>query len=210
MHKNIIKVLFVAVSLMGGHSAWGGVINKCKNQEGAVVYQNTPCQENHDTVSSWTPKAEKNPVLGSADMAADKGKEPIELNLKQNPYGHFSTEGSINNKPINFIVDTGASFVALPEAVAHDALIYCDNKVKMDTANGMTDACTSKISSLTFGPFQIKEVLAVIQPNLRQPLLGMNVLQLFKIEQKSGEMKISIVGDSKSKENPKGNAASNK
>jgi aspartyl protease family protein len=63
----------------------------------------------------------------------------------------------------------------------------------MNTANGKTDACTAKIKKLQFGPFVIQEVDAVIVPNLGQPLLGMNVLGLFKLDQDKGEMKISVL-----------------
>ena len=37
----------------------------------------------------------------------------------------------------------------------------------------------------------IKDVMAVIAPNLSQPLLGMNVLQQLKIAQEKGEMRLS-------------------
>jgi len=47
------------------------------------------------------------------------------------------------------------------------------------------------VPKLKFGPFVLADVPAVISKNLDQPLLGMNVLQKFKIEQRNGEMKIS-------------------
>ena len=62
----------------------------------------------------------------------------------------------------------------------------------MNTANGVADACTAKIKKLQFGPFFVQDVAAVIVPNLSQPLLGMNVLQLFKVAQENGEMNISV------------------
>jgi predicted aspartyl protease len=73
----------------------------------------------------------------------------------------------------------------------------------MNTANGIADACTAKIKKLQFGPFIVQDVAAVIVPNLGQPLLGMNVLGLFKLDQNKGEMKISVLG----KEDPAKNAS---
>jgi hypothetical protein len=61
----------------------------------------------------------------------------------------------------------------------------------MNTANGKADACKAKIKKLVFGFFQIEDVDAVIVPNLGQPLMGMNVLQMFNISQDKGEMQIS-------------------
>lgn len=62
----------------------------------------------------------------------------------------------------------------------------------MQTAGGSTSGCTAVIATLKFGPFMMKDVPAVIVPDLDQPLLGMNVLSQFKIEQSKGEMRISI------------------
>ncbi len=89
------------------------------------------------------------------------------------------------------MIDTGASFVALPSSVAHEAQIYCKDKFDMQSANGSTNVCSTTIQKLNFGPFFAKDVMAVIAPNLRQPLLGMNVLQQLKIAQEKGEMRLS-------------------
>ena len=61
----------------------------------------------------------------------------------------------------------------------------------MQTANGSIKGCSTTIKKLNFGPFVIKDVMAVIAPNLSQPLLGMNVLQQLKIAQEKGEMRLS-------------------
>lgn len=180
------------------------MIYKCKNQEGAYIYQKSACGGSADTISSWTPKEVVKPVVDESakdEDSAEKKEKPVVLKLKQNSSGHYATDGSINDKPLNFVVDTGASLVSLPEQVAHSALIYCDDKIQVNTANGMADSCTAKIKTLKFGPFIIQDVIAVIQPNLGQPLLGMNILQMFKIEQNSGEMQISVLEKSKPEAN---------
>ncbi len=51
--------------------------------------------------------------------------------------------------------------------------------------------CVSIIDKMTFGSFQIERVAAMIAPNLKQPLLGMNVLKMFRVEHDEGVMKIS-------------------
>ncbi len=175
------------------------MIYKCKNQQGAMVYQKSSCNNTADTITSWTPKAAAKPLLSESEKGQDKDKKQpgATLKLKQNVGGHYVTDASVDGKPLNFVVDTGASFVSLPESIAHGAQIYCDNKIGMDTANGVTDACTAKIKKLQFGPFLVQDVSAVIVPNLSQPLLGMNVLQLFKIGQENGEMQISVLDKTK-------------
>jgi len=44
---------------------------------------------------------------------------------------------------------------------------------------------------MTFGIFTIQKVKAMIMPNLYQPLLGMNVLNMFHVEHAKGIMKIT-------------------
>lgn len=200
MKRHITQIVFL--SFLFAPSAWSeGMVYKCINEEGAYIYQNSACGGNANTVGSWALK--KSPT-GSPVNEKEKDVNkvlPVVLSLKQNPSGHYFTEGSINDKSLKFVIDTGASYVSLPESLAHDALIYCDDKVRINTANGIVDSCIAKIKTLKFGPFTIQDVIAVIQPNLGQPLLGMNVLQLFRIEQNSGEMQISNLEKAKTETN---------
>jgi len=196
MLKNIFKPLMIMAIYVLSQSAWAaGMVYKCKNPQGALVYQKSPCKNDEDTVDSWKPKEAAKPLISESESEKTKAEKndptPI-LKLKQNIGGHYATDGNIDGKALSFVVDTGASYVSLPEKVAHEALIYCDNKINMDTANGVADACTAKIKKLQFGPFYVENVAAVIVPNLSEPLLGMNVLQLFKVAQEKGEMHISM------------------
>jgi clan AA aspartic protease (TIGR02281 family) len=193
MFKQTVRLLVVVIFALASGTSWSeGMIYKCKNQQGNLIYQKTSCLTKDDTVTSWTPVVPKKPepVDAEQDKNADKKDTPV-LKLKQNSSGHYAIDASINEKPLNFVVDTGASVVSLPESVAHSALIYCDDKVDMATANGLSSACSTKIKKLKFGPFVVSNVEAVIMPNLSQPLLGMNVLQFFKVAQEKGEMHIS-------------------
>lgn len=202
MQNNLVRWLVVPFFFLSGVSpVVAGTIYKCKNQQGILVYQNSECKQDAETVKSWEHKDKPAPVpVADDDKAKENKKDTQVLKLKQNANGHFTTDGSVDGKSLNFVVDTGASYVSLPESAAHEANIYCDTNVKMATANGNTDGCTVKIKELKFGPYVIKEVAAVVVPNLGQPLMGMNVLQLFKIEQGKGEMHISILESTKTEE----------
>jgi clan AA aspartic protease (TIGR02281 family) len=202
MQRTIVQVLFMVGLVAGIGSAWGaGTIFKCKNQQGAMIYQKTACNEAAETVTSWTPAETSKSIITEAKPGDDKANKPESpvLKLKQGAGGHYATDGTINGKALNFVVDTGATVVSLPEEMAHNALIYCDSKIDMRTANGKADACAAKIKKLQFGPFVIEDVAAAIVPNLDQPLLGMNVLQMFKIGQENSEMQISVLDKEKVK-----------
>jgi clan AA aspartic protease (TIGR02281 family) len=187
MRKNIMELMTVTVLTILSQSVWSDTIYKCKNQQGNLLYQKSPCKENVQTISSWTAE----PAKIQAPAHEPEKNDSSELIIKQAPNGYYMVDGSINSKTLIFVIDTGASFVSLPGSVAHEAQIYCKDKVDMQTANGSIEGCKTTIQKLNFGPFFINDVIAVIAPNLTQPLLGMNVLQQLKIEQEQGEMRLS-------------------
>jgi aspartyl protease family protein len=183
-----INLLLLSIGLAAsGTNAWSNdTIYKCKNQQGNIIYQKSACTENAEAVSSWTSVIKEKP----AEKEPEK-KVHRELVIKPGANGHYFLDGSVNDKPLTFVIDTGASVVSLPGSLASNAGIDCKDQVVMETANGQTGACTAVISELKFGHFVMKNAPATIVPNLSQPLLGMNVLQQFNIKQENDEMHIS-------------------
>lgn len=117
--------------------------------------------------------------------------ERKQITLKQ-VQGHYFMVGEINGLKSTFLVDTGASLIALPQLLADKAHIICSEKlVTVSTANGKIQACAANVSKLMLTPFEFKNVEVLIHPNLAMPLLGMTVLQKFNIEQRNGEMRLS-------------------
>ena len=57
MRKNIMQLLSVTALTTLSLSVWGDTIYKCKNQQGDLLYQKSPCKENVQTISSWTASA---------------------------------------------------------------------------------------------------------------------------------------------------------
>ncbi len=183
--KARIKIAFIFVLL--SPAVWAdGTVYKCKNDQGDLIYQETPCRKDVRAISSWQVTTEP----AGQDNEPDKSLGGV-LVIKQSGNGHYFLDGTVNGKALTFVVDTGASSVALPREVAMSAQIYCKEKILMQTANGTASACTTIIPQLKFGPFMIRNAPATISPNLSQPLLGMSVLRQFRIEQDNGEMRIS-------------------
>lgn len=178
--RNTLAILFAA-SILPGPSAWAGVVYKCKSPDGGMLYQESPCAKEVQSVSSWTSKSDSKMEDSSGDT----------LVIGEGRHGAYFVDGTVNNQYLNFVVDTGATLVTLPQAVANSAGIRCQKMVKMETGNGTTKACTAIIQELRFGTFTVRNVDAMIAPNLSQPLLGMNVLKQFRVEQEDGEMRLS-------------------
>jgi aspartyl protease family protein len=95
--------------------------------------------------------------------------------------GHFAVLGAINERPILFLIDTGASFVTLTRDDARqigidvDALDY---RLPIRTANGTMIAAAVTIDHLTVGPIERRNLKALVAPEgvLDQSLLGMTFL----------------------------------
>lgn len=180
---SVATLIALSVSFSGADT-----VHKCKNAQGKMIYQKTPCTENVQEVSSWTPK---NTVKPPESEPKKKTNEVIVI--KQASNGHYFLEAEVNSHAITFVVDTGATTVVLPRSVANAASLFCDEDMVASTANGLAKGCTTIITELKLGRgnLVLKNVHAAIAPKLDMPLLGMNVLQGFDIQQKDGQMEIS-------------------
>jgi len=176
----IMFALLFAVVIQPNSSAWAGTIFKCKNSEGRTLYQETPCAKEAESVLSWASKPSSGIDGEGGTLVIGRGRG-----------GHYFVDGAINDHYLNFIIDTGATVVSLPQKVANEAGVKCQGKAESHTANGKTTVCTAIIRELKLGGFTIRNVEAVFSPTLDQPLLGMNVLQRFRVEQDGGEMRLS-------------------
>lgn len=98
--------------------------------------------------------------------------------------GHFMTQGAINGRPVQFMLDTGATNVALSQADAQRiGLDYTKGQpVLMNTANGVTPGHRVKLGSVRVGDVEVYDVDAIVSP---QPmpfvLLGNSFISRFSM-----------------------------
>lgn len=181
-------ILQISAAILFSTSAFAGTIYKCKNAEGIMLYQEKPCEKETRSVSSWvsSPTSTVEVDAGTNDPANEKP-----LVISQGNGGHYFIDGAVNDSYLNFVIDTGATVVSLPLSFAASSGVKCQKRVVMRTGNGETEGCTATIQKLKFGHFTLRYVDAVVMPNLSQPLLGMNVLKQFRVEQDNGQMRLS-------------------
>jgi len=115
-------------------------------------------------------------IVTAPKQAAPAASEAI----SKSPDGHFWAVGRVNGGAVRFLVDTGATAVALTPADAArlglkpEDLHYSTNVV---TAGGSTRAAPVKIASMTVGGVTVANVDAlVIEEGLDSSLLGMSYL----------------------------------
>lgn len=99
--------------------------------------------------------------------------------LAAGPGGHFVAEGQVNGGAVRFLVDTGASAVALPAADARRLGIDYRKGQRgiTQTASGPAPVYLVKLDSVRVGAIELHEVDGiVIEQGLPIALLGMTFL----------------------------------
>jgi aspartyl protease family protein len=115
-----------------------------------------------------------------------------ELVLKRNRAGHYIAPGTINGQPVTFMLDTGATQVAIPAKLGMDLALPAGPVMRVSTANGYAEVRTTVINELGLGPFVVQQVQASLNPGMNHDdtiLLGMNVLKWLEFTQ-SGDVLI--------------------
>lgn len=109
-----------------------------------------------------------------------------ELVLKRSRDGHYLFPGTINGQPVTFLLDTGATLVSVPAHLANDLQLSPGAYQQSITANGTVTTRATRIESLAFGPFNVRDVSASLNPGMRtdQVLLGMSVLKQLEFTQR--------------------------
>ncbi len=109
-------------------------------------------------------------------------------------HGHFQTEGRIEGQRIKFMVDTGASVVAMNETSAARIGVRPargEFNVKVTTANGVIKAARTRLAMVQIGDLAVRDVDAMVLPDaaLSQNLLGLSFLgRLKRFEYAGGRM----------------------
>lgn len=117
---------------------------------------------------------------------------PAEINLPAGADGHFYGTVSINNHPMPFMIDSGATFTTIPMQLASEAGLVLGAQVETHTANGRSFAKSTRISSLKLGNVEIRNLEAHANPHLQQVLIGLNTLKYFTLQQTADRMTLSV------------------
>jgi aspartyl protease family protein len=109
-----------------------------------------------------------------------------EVVLQRNKFGHYVTSGQINGRPVTFILDTGATGVAIPEPIADRLGLKRGQAFRTETANGATTSYAVSLDQVSVGGIELRDVRAAITPGLRtdEVLLGMSFLKHIEFTQR--------------------------
>ena len=105
--------------------------------------------------------------------------------------GHFYAVGTVNGRPVRFLVDTGASMVTVSEAFATSAGLMGGEPTVFNTANGPLNGRTLRDIPVTVGPVSVSAVrvgVGLVGFQAGDGLLGQSFLSKFRIELSKDEL----------------------
>jgi len=110
--------------------------------------------------------------------------------LIRNRNGHYKFDGEINRHKVTFLVDTGATIMAIPGELQQKLGLKSGPATSVSTANGITTAYLTRLDQLSIGDIELFDVNASIIPGMGvdEILLGMNVLKHFELVQRGNEL----------------------
>ncbi|WP_296502999.1 TIGR02281 family clan AA aspartic protease [Rhodoferax sp.] len=130
-------------------------------------------------------------VGGASGSVANRGPSGTKIVLNASSGGHFFTQGQINGRAVQLVVDTGATMVSLSVGDAERVgLNYkAGQAVQMSTANGVIPGWRLKLASVRVGDVVVYDVDAIVSSGaMPYVLLGNSFLTHFQMTRTNDQM----------------------
>jgi clan AA aspartic protease (TIGR02281 family) len=143
------------------------------------------------------PETSTQPV---APIHKSRHQNNYDIIIGMSPRGSFLIDGFINKTSVLFIVDTGASVVAIPSAIAKASGLIPGQASQAITPSDVYTVYRTIVPALSFGNITLQNVPAIINPLAPddQVLLGMSALQYLTVHHENRQMVLSPQGVSTS------------
>ena len=116
--------------------------------------------------------------------------EVIEIRRAED--GHYHWPGTLNGLAVDFLVDTGATGVAIPAELAKELGLEGEGTVHSSTAGGRVSGAVVRADLALDGGVRIERLRMVALPDLDGPLLGMDVLGQLHWQQQDGALRVDL------------------
>ncbi|KAB2318283.1 TIGR02281 family clan AA aspartic protease [Betaproteobacteria bacterium SCN1] len=116
------------------------------------------------------------------------------VSLTADGRGHFTAAGSVNGYPVTFLVDTGATSVAINAAEARRLGVdyKAGQAVGVQTAAGLVKAWRVTLNTVKVGGISVNQVEGlVVETGLSIPLLGMSFLNRMEMKRDGQTMTLT-------------------
>lgn len=127
-------------------------------------------------------------------VASEQVGGAVQVTLLSDRQGHFVATGSINGRDVTFLVDTGATLVSVPEALADAMGLVREAPIGLQTAAGPVQGYLTRLDEVRLGNIVKRDVRAAINPGRHDTvLLGMSFLRELELIQRQGELTLRTV-----------------
>jgi aspartyl protease family protein len=122
----------------------------------------------------------------NSQVSTDTLGGEIQVHLRQNAMGHYVATGTLNGEPAVFLLDTGATNVAVPVRLAKALKLRRGAAMRSQTANGSVTTYQTRIDEVSLGGIVMHNVRASINPGMdgNEVLLGMSFLRHLELRQR--------------------------
>jgi len=139
----------------------------------------------------WLTPRQATPVVIATATPEAASARTIAIARGEN--GHFSIDARVDGRRIGFLVDTGATTIALREDDAARLGIHPaprDYTARISTANGSVMAAPVELNRVEIGDITVRNVTAIVLPDaaLSQNLLGMSFLSRVRWQYQGGKL----------------------
>jgi len=135
-------------------------------------------------------KNKRNPNQNVSTQVSSSGEKVVVL--KSGSYGHYIATGKINNTKVTFLIDTGASYVSVPESVANKIGLNKGAEMRVSTANGTISVYATNLDEVSIGEIKLYDIKADINPYIDgdEILLGMSFLRDLSVTHEGDQLTI--------------------
>ena len=143
-------------------------------------------------VFSWLLERQHNPNQSNISRIVEGGGH--EVVLDRNRSGHYVASGFINDHPVRFFLDTGATHVSIPAHIAQDIGLDRGTAMVARTANGDITVYATRLDRVQLGHIVIENVPASINPAMHDEdiLLGMSFLGELEMVQRGEVLRLRV------------------
>jgi aspartyl protease family protein len=116
--------------------------------------------------------------------------------LQRSRNGHYYADGEINGRPVKFLLDTGATQIALSPKLANALGLSLGRSVTLQTAAGPATGYPARLARVRLGAIEMQDLGAVVSEGMSEEavLLGMNFLKHLEIVQRGDQLTLTPPG----------------
>jgi aspartyl protease family protein len=113
-----------------------------------------------------------------------------EMVLQRARDGHYYADGEINGQRVKFLLDTGATQIALSAKLANSLGLSLGQAITMQTAAGPANGYPTRLARVRLGEIEMLDLGAVVAEGMSDDavLLGMNFLKRLELVQRGDQL----------------------